>query len=218
MVVEQADEKTYHLLKNIIRENYSQVNNKSMVLLDYQEKDINEKFNLIVIHNNFLNQDINSKAVIDTLFLNFIPNREQMKLLIRNELLSFINSENLNEIIDKSFENMKSSFQLKNNEEEIYNIFNNYDFHGMADKVNTNKELFDKLNDELNRHKIIIDEMKVFNSRKNELLNSQLHLDVLANDAAKIFKLFSKLIFIDNFYNYSIYLFSKIILSFYQEK
>jgi hypothetical protein len=218
LVIEQADEKTYNILKNIIKETYTHSNNKTMVLLDYQEKEISDKFMLIIIHNNYLLQDITSKIFIDTLILNFIPNQEQVKSLIRNELISAINIENLNEITDKSIENVKSSFYLKNNEEEIYNIFSNYDFQGMADKLNLNKELLDKLNDEISKHKNLGNEMKEYNDRKNELLNTYIHLEMLANDAAKIFKLISKFIYIDNFYNYNLHLFSKIILTFYQEK
>jgi len=184
LVIEQADEKTYNILKNIIRETYTH----------------------------------STKTFIDTLILNFIPNHEQVKSLIRNELLSVINIENLNEIIDKSIESVKSSFNLKNNEEEIYNVFSNYDFQGMADKLNHNKELFDKLNDEISKHKNLENEIKEYNNRKNELLNTHIQLEMLANDAAKLYKLFSKLIYVDNFYNYNIHLFSKIILTFYQEK
>jgi len=189
-----------------------------MVQLDYQDKEINEKVILIIIHNNLLYTNVISKIWVDNLIINFIPHKEQMRFIIRNELKLSKNPDELNDMMEKIANNVRSSFQLKNCEEEIYNIFANYDFQGMTDKVAHNKELFDKLSDEFNRHNNIRDNINLFNERKNLLINSNMRYDILVDDAAKIFKLCSKLIYVDNFYNYSINLFSKIVLSFYQDK
>ena len=172
---------------------------------------------MILVHNNH-KLKISSQVWLNTTVLNFIPPKEQIKYYIRNELLLYENPEILTEILDKTSDNVRSSFLSKKCEKEIFNIFANYDFQGITDRINSNKELLEKLIEEDSRHLGILENISLFNERKNQLIRDNLNCEMLSNDSSKIYKLISKFIYVDNFYNYSLGLFSKIIVNFLKEQ
>ena len=215
LIVEQVDDKVYPFLKNIIRENF--FNSNKSVIFDYQQKEINEKFKLILLKDK-LNTNITSKLWTEALVLNFMPPRTLVKSYIIKELILSENKTLWENYFSVLQEITKYEFTFKTNEEEIHSVFNQIDLQGHPDKLQKNIELKEELSELFARHTETEENITSSKQRKDELKQEMYKYELLSEDASRIYKLLAKFIYLDNVYNISFNIYCKLIIEYYNTK
>ncbi len=186
-------------------------------MLDYQNKEINEKFKLYFIKDK-IDTKISSKMWVETLVINFIPSRSQLKSTITKQLLLSENRTLWENYVSTLQDLLRFEFNLKSDEDEIHNVFGQIDLLGLSDKLQRNIELKDELAELFTKHTGIEDNISTFKKRKDEIKQELYKYDVLSDDAAKIYKLISKFIYIDNIYNLNFNIYCNFINEFYKSR
>ena len=217
LLIEQCDERVYNLMKNIIKENKFTDKGKTYVTVDHVSKEFNDKFKLFFLKDK-IDTKINSKFWIECLVINFSPSREQIKSSLMKELTISDDSILWNSTNKTINEILRDNMKLFDVEDKMHSILSQFDYTGNVEKNQNNSSLLEKLKNEIMMHNNL--QKNVIEVNKDRLFKNQSEISKfsdLAADAAHIYKLLSKFIYLDNIYNFSFVVYSKYIKEYYRD-
>ena len=217
LFVEQAEEKTYAQLKNIIKDQKVYKDGKICYLIDNSPKEVNEKFKMIFIKDK-LNCGTNSKTWLEMQMLNFNPSRKQIKFGLLNYLIQKEDVVLHTESTRLEAEILKLNFTLSEAEDKIHEVFSQFDFSGNVEKNINNQTLNDKIRTEYNNFTYTTETMNGFKLKFKESEDNISMYELLTEDLAYIWKLMTKFNLIDSVYNFSFVVFKKFMVEFYNTK
>jgi len=215
LIVEEADEYSYSLLKNIIKDLKVYDKGKLCYVIDYIPREVDSKFRLIFLKDK-IDSKINNKGWIENKIINFNPSREQIKNQLLNDILikeDFVLHTTYSKVPDDT---QRDLFKILEIEDKLLTIYSQFDFSGNPEKNGYNQGLIEKMKNEIGSHTVVSERLSGYTLRKAEFEEEIMKFDSFANDGANIWKIISKFIYLDNVYNFSYTVFSKILFEFYK--
>jgi energy-coupling factor transporter ATP-binding protein EcfA2 len=217
LFIEQSDEKTYNLFKNVIKDEKINDKGRVYVSLDGQLKEISEKFRLYFIKDK-IDTKVNSKIWIESLVINFVPSRDLINSQILKELTNSQDPTTWNFYSKTLNEMLNQNSKLLELEDRMINVLNQFDYTGNVDKNSSNQNFLSNFKNESAQHTHF---ESVVYSLQDKILKCKSDMSKfreLSDDAARIYKLMSRFSFLDNIYNFSFTVYCNYIKEFYHEK
>ena len=214
LIIEQADDKTYNLFKNVIKGLKVFDKGRACYVLDYVPKEFSEKFKILFIKDK-MDDKISNKFWLETQMINFDPSKEQIKVSLSKNLIMKEDFLLYNNMGQNSLDILKDQIRLQDSEERIHNIYSQFDFSGNTDRNNANQSSNDKMRIEFQTYTIINENFTGYLNKKRENEDAAYKYEHLSKDCANIWKLISRFIYLDNVYNFSFPVFVKTMIGFY---
>jgi len=218
LFIEQAEDKLYNVVKNLFNEeNKFSDKGRTYFLIEGIPKEYNERFKLYLIKDK-IDSTINKKYMIETLVINFIPSFNQIKTGLLYELAMIEDSSIWNSYSRSMQDISKETHRLNEIEDRMNGIFNQFDYTGNVDKINSNTNFLNALKNETAQHTSI--QTLIKNHREKVFrYQGEIHLKfkALSEDASKLYKSMARFNLLDNIYNFSFHVFCRFVKEFYKE-
>ena len=180
---------------------------------------------------------IDSKLWINTNIINFNPSTEQISFMVKTHLSNKFNSDSNANLIELKRLLKKEKNNLIDIENKIHNIAMFYDYEGLKEKNNNNNpssnisinnninynnltssESIQLLNESIKKHRHIT-KKEILNIEKQifSIKNNYKKFDFIALCSAKIYKLLTKFIVLENSYSVSIEEYILLIENYFKE-